>query len=281
MRNRNTKAGRIGVICALIACILFAAFREPARSASETGVRVKGTYALVETVDDLSRSFREAVEQCLMIVGGGSPDKAIRGFLDKDVEIVLSERDLTDEEKAEAKSKGIRPLSRNVAWDATGVIVHPQNPIRDLTLQQLARIFTGEYTSWKEVGGPDWPIKVMLISPEYSTHFFFRTKYMGNRPYVADAVIRRNWGRIISRVSATRESIALCTANKALAAAAMVKIIALRTSESQPPVVLSRGTIADGSYPIRQPLFFIWDASAGPCTIQFIDFCFKRGVELR
>jgi len=279
--HHNTKVGRIGLTCALAVCVLFAVGWEPGPSASERAVRAKGSHALVLAVEDLSTGFRQEVNACQVVVSGGGTEKAIRDFLVKGVEIVLAARDLTDEERSEAKSKGIQPSNRVVAWDGIGVIVHPQNPVKDLTLAQLARIFSGDCTSWKEVGGPDWPITILLISPEHAAHSLFRTKCMANRPYAADAVVRNSWGRITSRVSATRTSIGLCIANKAQDAAAMVKLVPLRIDESQQPVALSRETIADGSYPIRRPLSFIWDASAGSCTKQFIEYCFKQGVKTR
>ena len=87
--------------------------------------------------------------------GSGSGIKAVsEGRCD----IGLSSRSLKDAEKAEGLSQTI------LAYDGIAIIVNPENPVEDLSLEQIAKIYTGEITNWSEVGGKD--AQIVLIGRE-------------------------------------------------------------------------------------------------------------------
>ena len=70
-------------------------------------------------------------------------------------ELIITDRGITQEEQELAQEKGVELLSRPVAKDALTFIVHADNPVQNLTLEQIRKIYTGEITNWKEVGGND------------------------------------------------------------------------------------------------------------------------------
>ena len=87
--------------------------------------------------------------------GSGSGIKAVsEGRCD----IGLSSRSLKDAEKAGGLSQTI------LAYDGIAIIVNPENPVEDLSLEQIAKIYTGEITNWSEVGGKD--AQIVLIGRE-------------------------------------------------------------------------------------------------------------------
>jgi phosphate transport system substrate-binding protein len=66
-------------------------------------------------------------------------------------------------------------------------VVHPGNPVSELTWQQLADIHSGKITNWKDVGGPDQPIVVVTSQPTAATRIVFQETVMGGATYVAGA----------------------------------------------------------------------------------------------
>ena len=80
----------------------------------------------------------------------------IRG--EKDVSLIVTARGISRDEQQEATERGVELISRPVARDAFVFIVNRNNPVQNLTIEQMKKIYLGEITNWKEVGGNDAPI---------------------------------------------------------------------------------------------------------------------------
>ena len=143
-----------------------AATQAPAAEATETPEQAPALSGSVATdgstsMEKVIGALGEAYEQKTGITvtynptGSGSGIKAVsEGRCD----IGLSSRSLKDEEKAEGLSQTI------LAYDGIAIIVNPENPVEELSLEQIAKIYTGEITNWSEVGGKD--AQIVLIGRE-------------------------------------------------------------------------------------------------------------------
>ncbi len=94
-------------------------------------------------------------------VSGGGSGNGIKALVDGTTEIANSSRAIKDSEVEQAKAKGVVPHETAVALDCIVPMVHPDNPVKDLTREQLRDIYTGKVENWKEVGGEDKPIVVV------------------------------------------------------------------------------------------------------------------------
>lgn len=83
--------------------------------------------------------------------------------------------------KPEILAKGVKTFL--IGKDAIGVLVHPDNPVSELSFDQLRGIFSGTITNWKELGGPDLTIDVYLVNPQSATRSVFQAVVMGETPY--------------------------------------------------------------------------------------------------
>jgi phosphate transport system substrate-binding protein len=79
-------------------------------------------------------------------------------LMDGRIAFAQTSRALLDEEYEKAKQRGFNLEQIAVAYDAIAFVVHPDLPISGLTIEQLVGIYTGRYTNWQELGGPDWSI---------------------------------------------------------------------------------------------------------------------------
>ena len=77
------------------------------------------------------------------------------------------------EEVEKAQANGITPVEHIIASDAIAIVVHPSNPVDNLTLPQLSDIFSGKITNWSEVGGEDRPIVLLSRESNSGTHVYF------------------------------------------------------------------------------------------------------------
>lgn len=75
-------------------------------------------------------------------------------LIDDKIEIALTARGLSRDEVAYANEKGVEIIEKPIAIDALTFIINHQNPINSLSIEQIQGIYTGQYTNWKELGGP-------------------------------------------------------------------------------------------------------------------------------
>ncbi|HMZ08261.1 MAG TPA: phosphate ABC transporter substrate-binding protein, partial [Anaerolineales bacterium] len=108
----------------------------------------------------------------ISVTGGGS-GTGIAALINNTVDIANASRQIKDEEVAEAQAKGVSPVEHVIARDAIAVIVNPENPVRELTLQQISDIYSGVITNWSEVGGEDRPIVKLSRETNSGTHVYF------------------------------------------------------------------------------------------------------------
>ena len=131
-----------------------AAAEAPALSGS---VSTDGSTSMEKVIGALGEAYEQktGITVTYNPTGSGSGIKAVtEGRCD----IGLSSRSLKDAEKAEGLSQTI------LAYDGIAIIVNPENPVEDLSLEQIAKIYTGEITNWSEVGGND--AEIVLIGRE-------------------------------------------------------------------------------------------------------------------
>ena len=132
-------------------------------------VATDGSTSMEKVIGYLSEAFMKDnpdVKVTYNPTGSGSGIEAVgKGSCD----IGLASRDLTDEEK----SSGLKQTT--IALDGIGIIVNPQNGVEDLSIDQIAKIYTGEITNWKDVGGADGQIVVIGREAASGTRDGFET----------------------------------------------------------------------------------------------------------
>ncbi len=108
----------------------------------------------------------------IAVTGGGS-GTGIASLVNGTVDIANASRQIKAEEIERAQANNITPVEHVVARDAIAVIVHPSNPVGQLTLQQISDIYTGKITNWQQLGGENRPIVLLSRETNSGTHVFF------------------------------------------------------------------------------------------------------------
>lgn len=142
----------------LVVCIAVSAMAFTGCASSEKSVSTDGSTSMEKVIGALGEAFMEknaGVQFTYNPTGSGS---GIAAVLEGRCDIGLSSRNLTTEEK----DKGLQETT--LALDGIAVIVHPSNPISDLSLETIADIYTGKIKNWKEVGGED--AEIVLVGRE-------------------------------------------------------------------------------------------------------------------
>ena len=141
---------------------------------SQNMIQVKGSDSEVNLVQKLAEVFMQKNPGANIAVTGGGSGTGIAALINKTTDIANSSRDLSPKEEDAAKKAGVSPFRVVFATDGISAIIHPDNPLNKLTLEQLGKIFKGTITNWREVGGPDSKISLYGRQSNSGTYVFFR-----------------------------------------------------------------------------------------------------------
>ena len=118
---------------------------------SQKTVSTDGSTSMEKVIGYLSEAYMEKNSDVKITYNPTGSGAGIQAVQEGRCDIGLASRNLKDEEKADLNETV-------VAIDGIAVIVNPENPVADLTVEQIAQVYTGEVTNWQEVGGDDAPI---------------------------------------------------------------------------------------------------------------------------
>lgn len=168
------RRGQLALLAPLLA-LACGSGPETTRTGHTTGdtIENKGSDTMVNLALAWAEAYRSVKPEVTIAVTGGGSGTGIAALLNGTVEIANASRAMKEDEMAAARAKGIEPVERVVAVDALAVIVHPENPIDELTIDQLSDLFTGRVRNWRELGGDDRPVVLVSRETNSGTHVYF------------------------------------------------------------------------------------------------------------
>jgi phosphate binding protein len=198
---------------------------------------------------------------------------AFAGLLDGSADVGASSRLINADELAFAEKLGVQLYEIYAGYDGIAVIVHPDNPIRELDMEALGKIFAERVTNWKELGGADAPIHA-LGRPAYSgTNAFFKERVVGTLgPDVAfgpHVKVIEKTDDIVDAVARDPGAIGYVGLGHVRTG---VRALSLKPQGSAVAVVPSAVVIRDGSYPISRPLLLYLRTDSDRDARALVDF---------
>jgi phosphate transport system substrate-binding protein len=139
----------------------------------QRAIQNKGSDTLVNLALAWAERYRQIEPDVAIAVTGGGSGTGVAALLNGTVDIANSSRDLSLGERAAAEQMGIEVIEYVIALDALAIIVHLDNPVEQLTIEQIADIYTGRVTNWQEVGGRDAPFVLLSRESNSGTHVYF------------------------------------------------------------------------------------------------------------
>ncbi len=133
----------------------------------------KGSDTMVNLALYWAERYQTLYPEVRISVTGGGSGTGISSLINNTVDLANASRRIKSEEIDNANKNGVDPVEYVVARDAIAVIVHPDNPIDNLTLQQVSDIYTGKLINWSQLGGEDRPIVRLSRETNSGTHVYF------------------------------------------------------------------------------------------------------------
>lgn len=169
--------------------------------------RIKGSDTVLPVAQQTAERFMNQHPDTRVTVTGGGTGVGISALMDHTTDIAMASRPIKFSEKMKIKAAGEEVNEVIVAYDALAVVVHPSNPVKQLTRQQLEDIFRGKITNWKQVGGDNRKIVVYSRETSSGTYEFFKESVLKNKNYMASSLSMPATGAIIQSVSQTQGTI--------------------------------------------------------------------------
>ena len=204
-------------------------------------VATDGSTSMEKVIGALSESFMANNADATVTYNPTGSGSGITAVQEGTCDIGLSSRALKDEEKAAGLKETI------LAYDGISIIVHPDNPVSDLTIEQIAQLYTGEITNWKDVGGND--AQVVLIGREAAS---------GTRDGFESITGTKEKCQYRQELTSTGgDHIAVSQNPDAIGYASLASIKDSVKALNVDGVTPSEATVKDGSYKVQRPFVLV------------------------
>lgn len=204
-------------------------------------VSTDGSTSMEKVIGALSEAFMEANSKATVTYNPTGSGTGIQAVQEGRCDIGLSSRALKDEEKASGLQETV------LAYDGIAMIVNPANPVEDLTLEQIADIYTGKITNWSELGGSD--SEIVLIGREAGS---------GTRSGFEEIVEVKDLCQYRQELSSTGDVIATVAQNPgAIGYASLASVKDTVKAVKVGGVTPSEETVKDGTYAIQRPFVLV------------------------
>ena len=231
--------------------------------------RIKGSDTVLPVAQQTAERFMNQHPEARVTVTGGGTGVGISALMDHTTDIAMASRPIKFSEKMKVKAAGEDLAEVPIAYDALAVVVHPSNPVKQLTRQQLEDIFRGKINNWKQVGGDDRKIVVYSRETSSGTYEFFKESALKNKNYMSSSLSMPATGAVIQSVSQTKGAIGYV----GLAyLSPRVKAIAVSYDDGKHYVLPSLENGKKKLYPVVRPLYYYYNVANKEKVTPFIDY---------
>ena len=238
-------------------------------AASQTTFTVKGSDTMVILAQRWAEKYMGSHPGVTVQVTGGGSGVGISALINGTTDICDASRPMKSSEREKLKQRfnslGVEIKS---ARDGLSVYLNDQNPVSELTLDQIKGIYTGKTTNWKDVGGPD--AKIVLYGRENSsgTYVYFRDNVLNGEDYSSLMQSLPGTAAVVNAVSKDKLGIGFGGA----AYGKGIKFLNVKKDAQSPGVAPTAETIKNGTYPITRYLYMYLRSRPTGALKEYIDW---------
>lgn len=172
-----------------------------ASSKDTTTISISGSTSVGPLMEKIQEKYEEENNNVTLEIQQNGSGAGIKDVISGISEIGMSSRELKDEEKGSVQGT-------TVAYDGIALLVNPENPVKNISLEDVKKIYTGEITNWKEIGGDDTPIVVVSREEGSGTRDAFQ-EIVGykSEELLKDATISDGSGAVKTTVAGNKNAI--------------------------------------------------------------------------
>jgi len=231
--------------------------------AGQITITIKGSTTVLPIAQATAEVFMDRHPEVNISVQGGGSGFGIASLIDGSTDIADASRPMKEKEIIKARSKGVYPHEIIVAKDGIAIIVHPSNPVDNLTSDQILDIYSGKISDWSSLGGKNMKIVVVSRDTSSGTYEAFEELALKGERVRPDAL-----------TTASNQQVAMTVANTPGA----IGYIGLGYLSSRLKAVKVKGipcttdTVISGKYPLSRPLFMYTNGKPKGIIKDYIGF---------
>ncbi len=222
---------------------------------SRAGITVAGSTSVEPFAELLAEEYMSRHSDSHIYVQGGGSTAGIEATINGAANIGMSSRSLTDGEK--------KLYAVTIAKDAIAIIVHPSNPIGNLSLDQIRDVFSGKIANWKELRGPNHPIDIVTREEGSGTRESFQKFVMWKEDISLRALVQDSNGAVRQVISSDPNAIGYISLGLV-----NDQVNALRISGVEPNL----NNVYNGKYTLVRPFLFVFSGEPAGEAKSFLEF---------
>jgi phosphate transport system substrate-binding protein len=238
-----------------------------------------GSDTMLQLAMAWSETYKTEVPDVNVEVNGGGSGVGIAGLINGTVDLANSSRAFEEKEAAELQAKrGVRPGETMVGYDALSIYVHKDNPLSEITMEQLAEIYKsdGKIHNWSDLGVTSIPgakgDEIVVVSRQNNsgTHHYFKEAVVGKKNELRPDTVNQNGSAdVVNLVGTTPNAIGYSGMGYRTD---KVKVLKVAKKAGEPAVAPTIESTLDKSYPISRPMFVYTAGAPEPHIQHYIDW---------
>lgn len=264
--RKGSKLVLVGLMMVLVLSVVGCSRQDNTGSgdASNENGKLAGTLTIAGSTsvqpfsEVLAEAFQAENPDVQVNVQGGGSSQGVEAAITGAADIGAASRDLKDEEKTKANL-----VVTPIALDGVAIVVHPDNKISALTMEDVKNIYLGNIKNWKELGGTDAPITVISREDGSGTRDAFDTIVMNKEDVVKNAIIQNSTGAVRTTVAGDKNAIGYISLAKVNEEVKALDIDGVKASEEN---------IKAGTYKLQRPFIYITKDAPQGLSQAFIEF---------
>lgn len=265
--TRRTRMYAIVIACSVLlsTSFLLSGCAPSASSTSsdtqQTQLIVSGSTTVLPIAEIAGEKFQDKTGVHVLVSGLGS-SAGIQAAIDGTAHIGTSSRKLTKQEAGQGLQEHV------IAHDGIAVIVNPQNPCQNISLEQLRDIYAGKITNWKQLGGNDQEIQVVNRDEASGTREAFKTIVMQKTSFNQSFAVLPGTGQVRDVVAHTPGAIGYISIGFVASENNTAQVKALRVNDIEP----TEQNVLTKTYPISRDLYFFTKGEPQGSAQEYLDF---------
>jgi ABC-type phosphate transport system substrate-binding protein len=208
-------------------------------------------------------------------VTGSSTAKGFEKLISGLCDLAMMTRPITEAENKAASEKDVSVVHKMFGYIGLAIITNVRNPVKEMTMEQVNKVFTGKITNWAELGGPNEVIKVLTRPvPAIGSGVLVQEKILNNQPYAEGHQVMSSWQSMVKVCSRSLAIGYMPTTSVYFGNMDKegIRIIRLRKDEKSPPIPLEAGMSKETSYPVAVPFYLYWNSKTqNSCILNFVE----------
>jgi phosphate transport system substrate-binding protein len=226
-------------------------------------IKIVGSDTMLELTSKLAEQYMKENPGISIIVEGGGTAEGIKALIKNQTDICTASRNLKpDEAKLLADYYGSLGLVFLIAKDALSIYVNPNNPVKDLSINQLKDIYSGKTNNWAKINGKDTLIIPVVRNPNSGTYLYFMEHVLEGIQYTANSVTEPTTKEIVKFIEDNENAIGYGGMGY------KGNFVHAKINGVEP----SENNVRNDTYPIIRYLHFFTTKTPGGVTKKFIDW---------